>query len=889
MKKKFLSLFTALAMLLSLLPTVGLSVSAGDVELPDNLEYVAYGGMMLYSEDGAFTVTVPEADKYEGKLWYNVDEKWQEVVKGEPIEARYGQIVFIGSGNTVITGGVGEEYAWQVVSSGTVFVMGNLGGLLNYATSYEIISSLMDDKTPTASYTVNDYAFASLFQGNADLDFSISIIEDCLLLEIPMSKGCCESLFAGCTGLTTLPEVPAIELAEDCYKNMFYGCTAIDELPIFAATSLKSGCYEGMFAGCTGIRLSETKYSDDYDWWWLGDGVVTAENATTDMLKGTGGSFAGTPAAGTKYYYEPLSMSITNPLTFTSDAPFTVTLPEGEMGKDNCYKGTVWYSVDNKTWAKAQAGEAISSGDNHVLYFAGKGNTVITDGKSWSITAAADHTIAASGNLMTLLDYENPNTATMGTQAFAFMFYGCTALTSAPELPATTLAERCYFNMFNDCTALTSAPELPATKLATRCYYNMFANCSALTLAPELPATTLAEGCYMDMFSSCTKLTVLPELPATVLAENCYNRMFNYCTGIKLTATPTAYGSWSLPAGISTSDMAVNTVFCNTGGDFTGNPESGVTYYYMASGTPSSDVADASYFASLTLGDSVAVNFKMKAAASFDNSKFEVFANGNKVTLNLETANEISCVLKEIDPEKMGDAISVIVKYNGVTVKGFNYSVKKYCDAVISQYNNAEGNDKAALKASYDICNAVLHYGKYAYDYANGGESSTLNEGIAPLSGEASPLYRKASDKDAYPDALGDKVSAVDVGLVLGSRISLKFTVTTTKTGLKESDFTVQTNDTFSASSELVSSENIVFTDKGAGVYEICLCNLTATQAAREYRLSSAALGTFSETYGVLDYCKAVCEGTGEDSLKNLCKALANYAVCASAFAQSIA
>ena len=36
----------------------------------------------------------------------------------------------------------------------------------------------------------------------------------------------------------------------------------------------------------------------------------------------------------------------------------------------------------------------------------------------------------------------------------------------------------------------------------------MFAGCTSLTTAPELPATTLADYCYMSMFQGCTKLKV---------------------------------------------------------------------------------------------------------------------------------------------------------------------------------------------------------------------------------------------------------------------------------------------------------------------------------------------------------------------------------------------
>ena len=107
------------------------------------------------------------------------------------------------------------------------------------------------------------------------------------------------------------------------------------------------------------------------------------------------------------------------------------------------------------------------------------------------------------------------------------MFYDCTSLTQAPELPATELAGFCYYNMFYDCTSLTQAPELPATTLADSCYGFMFSYCKSLTKAPELPAKTLAKNCYFYMFEGCTSLTQAPELPATTLADSCYECMFH--------------------------------------------------------------------------------------------------------------------------------------------------------------------------------------------------------------------------------------------------------------------------------------------------------------------------------------------------------------------------
>ena len=138
---------------------------------------------------------------------------------------------------------------------------------------------------------------------------------------------------------------------------------------------------------------------------------------------------------------------------------------------------------------------------------------------------------------------------TVVTYCYSYMFNGCTSLTTAPQLPATTLADYCYSNMFNGCTSLTTAPQLPATTLAQSCYGSMFNGCTSLTTAPQLPATTLADACYNGMFSGCTSLTSAPQLPATTLAQSCYSGMFRDCTSLtsapELSATTLAYYCYS--------------------------------------------------------------------------------------------------------------------------------------------------------------------------------------------------------------------------------------------------------------------------------------------------------------------------------------------------------
>ena len=122
---------------------------------------------------------------------------------------------------------------------------------------------------------------------------------------------------------------------------------------------------------------------------------------------------------------------------------------------------------------------------------------------------------------------------TVPAKCYFNMFFNCTSLTIAPELPATNLDNRCYCQMFKGCTSLVTAPELPATTLANECYGSMFYGCTSLTTAPELPATTLANGCYSFMFEECTKLTSAPVLPATTLITLCYRSMFYGCLKLK--------------------------------------------------------------------------------------------------------------------------------------------------------------------------------------------------------------------------------------------------------------------------------------------------------------------------------------------------------------------
>lgn len=60
-------------------------------------------------------------------------------------------------------------------------------------------------------------------------------------------------LFRKCDVLTSVPDLPATNLADNCYRNMFEECTSIAEAPALPATKLAPYCYYDMFSGCTAL------------------------------------------------------------------------------------------------------------------------------------------------------------------------------------------------------------------------------------------------------------------------------------------------------------------------------------------------------------------------------------------------------------------------------------------------------------------------------------------------------------------------------------------------------------------------------------------------------------------------------------------------------------
>lgn len=194
------------------------------------------------------------------------------------------------------------------------------------------------------------------------------------------------------------------------------------------------------------------------------------------------------------------------------------------------------YSVNDGEWQDVEADTEVPfGGENGTLRLRGTNINGTATGVSQYSTikfTVANVNVACTGDIRTLLDWKKYTTVDTQNAKFCYLFKDCVALTSAPALPATNLAEKCYASMFKGCTNLETAPALPATYLVGYCYYYMFAGCKKLNTAPELPATHLALLCYYGMFEGCSSLQKTPDLSATGLQFYCYAYMFNGCTNL---------------------------------------------------------------------------------------------------------------------------------------------------------------------------------------------------------------------------------------------------------------------------------------------------------------------------------------------------------------------
>ena len=388
--------------------------------------------------------------------------------------------------------------------------------------------------------TLADSCYYFMFQGCSSLTYTpelpaTTLVKNCYrgmfhtcsslttAPELPattLAPYCYSGMFLNCTSLTQAPELPATTLTDRCYLMMFYGCTSLTQAPELPATTLTRMCYYNMFGNCTQLNYISMMATDISAFLCLSSWVAGVSSSGT-FVKNSAATWDVTGADGIPEGWNVVTVDATPYVTFTANAEQTLQISQ-EVS-------SLQYSVNGGAWTTLGTNTITFGGTYGNLRLKGKSSVGTNTAK---ITFGNVTPVRCSGDIRTLVDYENYSTVNTSEAKFIQLFEDCTQLISAPDLPATILAPYCYRYMFHNCEALTQAPALPATNLSEGCYLGMFQKCTSLTAAPALPASELAPICYAYMFAECSSLTEAPALPATTLDTECYQFMFWNCTSL---------------------------------------------------------------------------------------------------------------------------------------------------------------------------------------------------------------------------------------------------------------------------------------------------------------------------------------------------------------------
>ena len=158
--------------------------------------------------------------------------------------------------------------------------MDNGGGWINLfsgtTAEFNVKGNIMSLIDSDDFETLDTLTCAATFTGLFGSCTGLTSAENLILPATTLVVSCYQSMFAGCTNLTTAPALPATTLAMACYTGMLAICTSLTTAPALPATTLADGCYVSMFEGCTNLNYIKAMFtttpSTTYTQNWV-DGV----------------------------------------------------------------------------------------------------------------------------------------------------------------------------------------------------------------------------------------------------------------------------------------------------------------------------------------------------------------------------------------------------------------------------------------------------------------------------------------------------------------------------------------------------------------------------------------------------------------------------------------
>lgn len=205
-------------------------------------------------------------------LEYSVNfGEWKKITSGRSVQfgGKLGNLRLRGTNVNGTAESVTKYATIEITQKGNVKCTGDIRTLLNYKNyknvdtgnarfcylfkKCDVLTSVPD--LPATNLAA--YCYSNMFEE------CTSIAEAPELPAKIMADHCYYYMFRKCTTIKKAPELPAKKLAPSCYTDMFSGCTALTEVPDLLAKELPEGCYQSMFYSCkalvNGPTVSATK------------------------------------------------------------------------------------------------------------------------------------------------------------------------------------------------------------------------------------------------------------------------------------------------------------------------------------------------------------------------------------------------------------------------------------------------------------------------------------------------------------------------------------------------------------------------------------------------------------------------------------------------------
>lgn len=403
---------------------------------------------------------------------------------------------------------------------------------------------------PTLPATkLNQTCYAGMFLDCVGLTSAMTILPS---MTVPM--GAYMLMFKNCTSLTTAPELPAtMNLQEGCYAQMFNGCTSLNYIKCMVIPDISGG--EITYKWVNNVASSGT-FVQNSEAVWSSHGINAIPEGWNESAQTMDINYLRfSPATS-----QSVDMTLYSVSRWDYDVNFNAYEPGDRLYQYSINNGSwEYYSWDNGEVSKSSSnGETITLNQGDVIRFRrafdpnglysdvekGRGVEELYEiGVTGIRFGFSGGTVNASGSVCTLLewtdsirdlknmDYEyNDN---FGDGHFVGLFDGCGLLVSAPEIPLTSIGRYSCAYMFMGCTGLTTPPSLSAvTELSEGSCYSMFEGCTALTSVPSINVDYLPYQCYCRMFAYDLSLTSAAPITALSAEPSSCFAMYGGCTAL---------------------------------------------------------------------------------------------------------------------------------------------------------------------------------------------------------------------------------------------------------------------------------------------------------------------------------------------------------------------